>query len=273
MALSKLTAELYALYDNQQYDKCQQLLPPIQVELIKTNLFVPLAQNTASADSTNDLKVLQRIFEIGALLALLTNAYPQFENFFAQLRPFYQLRALHGPEKDTETTKIISLWLLYLLLQGWTLRFHVELELLVNSPLYDIGADRYLQFPIALERHLMEGNYIKIWRLLHAEDQACPEYTRFIGTLTHALRLEIAKLIDKTYTSLPVSNAKNMLYFPQEMGTLQFEQALRDDLGVSWRFDGLTIVIDRTEPADDLAGPAAVVNNVLNYADQIESIV
>lgn len=275
MALSKLTLELYSLFDSEQYDKCKQLLPPIQVELIKNNLFTPTAAATATADGINDLTISQRIFEIGALLLLLAHDYPNFENFFAQLRPFYADSKLHpNREIDTDTTKNILLYLLYLLLQGWTLKFHVELEVLYNLDRYDVDHDRYLQFPIALERHLMEGNYIKIWKLLKLENEVpCKEYTHFIDTLTHALRLEISKLIEKTYDTIPINNCKNMLYFPQEMSDAQFELVVREELGHTWRFDGANIIIDRDTTATTGPELELIINNVLNYADQIESIV
>lgn len=275
MAASKLTHELYSLFDAEKYDQCKALLPPIQIELIKNNLFVPLAANTATADSVEDLKISQRILEIGALSSLLSHDYANFENFFAQLRPFYASSALHPKQEvNTDTTKNISLYLLYLLSQGWTLKFHVELELLYNLDRYDIDQDKYLQFPIAVERHLMEGNYIKIWKLLKLEnDVPSREYTHFVDILTHALRQEISNLIEKTYDTIPVSNCKNMLYFPQEMSDSQFELVVRDEFGVDWKFQSGVITIDR-ERQDQHDKPAAsIVNNVLNYADQIESIV
>ena len=85
MSLQKLTAEIYSVYDKQDYQKCQQLLAPIKIELIKHNLLVPLDSNTQTEDQVNDLKIAQRILEIGALSSLLTNNYSGFESYFALL--------------------------------------------------------------------------------------------------------------------------------------------------------------------------------------------
>lgn len=121
MSLQKLTAEIYSVYDKQDYQKCQQLLAPIKIELIKHNLLVPLDSNTQTEDQVNDLKIAQRILEIGALSSLLTNNYSGFESYFAQLKPFYtngKIHNLNKPHLNTDSTKIISLFLLYLLSQG-----------------------------------------------------------------------------------------------------------------------------------------------------------
>ncbi|KAK6457268.1 SAC3/GANP/Nin1/mts3/eIF-3 p25 family-domain-containing protein [Scheffersomyces xylosifermentans] len=275
MSLQKLTAELYALFEQDKYSECQSLLPPIKIELIKHNLLVPLLSNTQTKDQVNDLRIAQRILEIGALSSLLSNNYQSFENYVAQLRPFYSNSKLHHKhELDTDATKIKSLYLLYLLSQGLISKFHTELEVIYNSPQYDVEKDKFLQFPVHLERNLMEGNYIKIWRLLKEEKNLpCQEYKHFISTLIQALRFEIAKSIEKTYESIPVNNCKNLLYFPQEQSDAVFEKTLQEELEVeNWKFDNGVIYFVKNE-AELSGNNSNVITNVLNYAEQIESIV
>lgn len=283
MSLQKLTAELYQSFDSKDFTQCQKLLPPIKIELTKHNLLVPLASNTVTPDQINDLKIAQKILEIGALLSLLSNQYLAFENYFAQLRPFYSHPKLVPTSTkllatlNSETTKIISLYLLYLLLQGSISKFHVEMEHVYHSADLDTERDRYLQFPINLERNLMEGNYIKIWKLLNESDAKlpCEEYTHFIDTLTTALRFEILRSLERTYLLLPINNCKSLLYFPQEQSDAVFEQILREQLEVNWVFrDGKVHFSTEPEESVDLAKTShAIIENVLNYAEQIESIV
>ena len=241
MSLQKLTAEIYSLFGKGDYQGCQQLLAPIKLELVKHDLLVPLPSNTTDKNQINDLRIAQRILEIGALSSLLTNNYSGFENYFAQLRPFYSNPKLHNLQKvhiNTDITKIISLYLLYLLSQGLISKFHVELEVIYNSSQYDAQQDKYLQFPINLESNLMEGNYIKIWKLLKEEKNLpCQEYTHFVDTLINALRFEIAKSLEKTYDSIPISNCKNLLYLPQELSDANFEKTLKETYQVdNWKF-------------------------------------
>lgn len=277
MSLQKLTAEIYSLFGKGDYQGCQQLLAPIKLELVKHDLLVPLPSNTTDKNQINDLRIAQRILEIGALSSLLTNNYSGFENYFAQLRPFYSNPKLHNLQKvhiNTDITKIISLYLLYLLSQGLISKFHVELEVIYNSSQYDAQQDKYLQFPINLESNLMEGNYIKIWKLLKEEKNLpCQEYTHFVDTLINALRFEIAKSLEKTYDSIPISNCKNLLYLPQELSDANFEKALKETYQVdNWKFEDGVIYFTKNENETNVDNQS-VIKNLLGYAEQIESIV
>lgn len=276
MALPKLAGELYQLFEQQKYEECQRLLTPIKIELIKHNLFVPTTANSSTADQVNDLKIAERILEIGALSSLFTNNDQGFENYYASLRPFYASTAVHQQKvTNTDATKVTSLYLIYLLSQGLISRFHVELESIFHSPQVNVEQDKYLQYPINLERHLMEGNYIKIWKLLQNNDLLpCPESKHFTESLINTLRFEIAKSIEKTNDSIPISNCKALLYFPQEQSDLAFEQVLKEQLDVAdWEFRNGEIYFNGSTQKDATLDNNAIVTNVLNYADQIESIV
>ncbi|KAK6461126.1 SAC3/GANP/Nin1/mts3/eIF-3 p25 family-domain-containing protein [Scheffersomyces coipomensis] len=284
MPLQKLSEELYKAFDQGDYTQCQKILPPIRIELIKHNLLVPLLNDNTNKNKINDLRISQRILEIGVLSSLLSHNYTNFENYFSQLKPFYLNKKLyHKHELNTDTTKIISLNLLYLLSKGLISKFHIELEIIYNSNQYNIDQDKYLQFPINLERNLMEGNYIKIWKLLNqTTNLPCFEYEHFIDTLIHALRFEISKSIEKTYKFLPINNCKNLLYFPQEQSDSQFEKELLEEFNINnWRFENGNIYFDQIEEDEDLDLDSGnepikenpIIKNVLNYSEQIESIV
>lgn len=276
MTLPSLSAELYALHDAKDYAGCLKLLSPIKIELIKHNLLVPLPSNTSSEEQLNDLKIAERILEIGCYSLLFVSDYDSFESNFSQLRPFYSCRQLHqNHEHTTEATKIISLYLIYLLLQGRISRFHVELEYIVNTDTFDVDKDKYLQYPIELEKNLMEGNYIQVWRLLQNDASLpCPEFGHFKDTLVNTLRYEIAKSLEKTNKKIPVLNCKTLLYFPQEQSDLAFEQVLKLQLDVSgWEFRDGFIHFDIEHKNDSISDNSAIIKNVLCYAELIESIV
>lgn len=277
MSLQKLTAELYQLFEKEDYAQCQRLLPPVKIELIKHNLLVPLPSNSSTNNQLNDLKIAERILEIGLLSSLLVNNHQGFENYFAQLRPFYAHPKLHGQKEiNTDATKIISLYLLYLLSQGSISKFHIELENIYSCSQYDVDKDVFLQFPINLEKNLMEGNYIKIWKLLKQElALPCKEYTHFIDTLINALRFEIARSLEKTYESLPINNCKSLLYYPQEQSDAVFESLLKEELEVdNWDFkDGKVTFGASGSEKNSVSDNSALVTNVLSYAEQLESIV
>lgn len=275
--LQSITQELYNSFEKEDYQSCEKLLVPIKIELIKHNLLVPLTNNTTSQDQINDLKISQKILEIGALTSLILNNYEGFENYYSQLKPFYGNSKIHlKKEHNSNSTKIISLYLIYLLSQGLISKFHIELESLSYYQQYNIELDKYLQFPINLEKHLMEGNYIKIWNLLNNDKNLpCQEYGIFIDTLVNALRLEIAQSLEKTYESVPISNCKNLLYYPQEESDSVFEQTIAQDLQVDWVVkDGYVYFNDNSPETNHKYNDSSkLINNVLNYAEQIESII
>lgn len=276
MALPKLSGELYNLFEQGKYQDCQTILPPIKIELIKHNLLVPLPSNTKTENELNDLKIAERILEIGALSLLFLSEYQTFESTFASLRPFYLCPQLHATKEfNTEATKVISLYLIYLISQGLISKFHIELEYIYNTAFFDVENDQYLQYPIELEKNLMEGNYIKIWKLLQNDALLpCPECRHFKDTLINTLRYEIAKSIEKTNKKIPISNCKTLLYFPQEQSDVSFEQALKLELDVNgWEFNDGFIHFQPDKKNDSISDNAAIIKNVLCYAELIESIV
>lgn len=275
MSLQALTTELYKSFDGEDYDKCQKILVPIKIELIKHNLLVPIYNNTKTEEQINDLKITQKILEIGALSSLLLNEYEGFENYFSQLKPFYTNSKIHAKkEHNTNCTKIISLNLIYLLSQGLISKFHIELENLSYYQQFDIENDKYLQFPINLEKSLMEGNYIKIWKLLNNEDNLpCQEFKIFIDTLMNALRFEIAKSLEKSYTSIPINNCKNLLYIPQEESDSNFKQLI-NELQMNWTFENGYVYFNSDDNDEmNVDNSNKIISDVLHYADQIESII
>lgn len=225
----------------------------------------------------SDLKNAERILEIGALSALLDHSYIAFENSIASLKPFYACGKLHGQkETTTESTKVTALYLLYLLSQGHLSKFHLELEAIYNSPHVNVEKDAYLSFPIDLERNMMEGNYLKIWKLLQDDSTLpCPEFEHFRSTLVSTLRLEIAKSIEKTNTSIPISNCKTLMHFGQEHLDSAFEEMLKAQMDVdNWVFkDGVIYFANVNANESGALDNSQAVRNLLNYAEQIESIV
>lgn len=269
--LQQLTQELIQCFESNDYEKCQKLLVPIKIELIKNKLLIPIINKSVTKDQLNDYKICQNILEIGALSSLNLQNYSSFENYYNQLRPFYY-GTLHTKSLNTQCTKIISLYLVYLLSQGLISKFHIELENLGFFPQYDLFKDNYLAFPVNLEKNLMEGNYIKIWNLLNdSSNLPCSEYNIFTETLVNALRYEIAKSLERAYTSIPINNCKNLLYYQQQDSDNLFLENLQD-LGMNWNIKNGYIYFSHEDMEED-ADDNKIMKNVLNYAEQIESII
>lgn len=77
-----------------------------------------------------------------------------------------------------------GLYLLLLLTQGRYSEFHSELETLGTRAKEGGGAgeiegDRFLGYPIKLERWLMEGSYDRVWKAMKSREVPSEEYGVF----------------------------------------------------------------------------------------------
>ncbi|CAI4447507.1 BAI_1a_G0017420.mRNA.1.CDS.1 [Saccharomyces cerevisiae] len=218
-SLAELTKSLSIAFENGDYAACEKLLPPIKIELIKNNLLIPdlSIQNDIYL---NDLMITKRILEVGALASIQTFNFDSFENYFNQLKPYY-FSNNHKLSESDKKSKLISLYLLNLLSQNNTTKFHSELQYL-DKHIKNLEDDSLLSYPIKLDRWLMEGSYQKAWDLLQSGSQNISEFDSFTDILKSAIRDEIAKNTELSYDFLPLSNIKALLFFNNEKETEKF---------------------------------------------------
>lgn len=152
-------ADLNKIVRDLKSKKDASLLPKAKIALLKQNALTPSPQTPKAT-----LVAAREIFELGALISIRNKDSEGFTRFVAQLQPFYDL-----PESTlkagTERNKITGLYLLLLLVKGDYAGFHTELEGLETFGV-EVEADKYLGYPVKLERWLMEGSYDKVWKAL-----------------------------------------------------------------------------------------------------------
>ena len=82
-----------------------------------------------------------------------------------------------------QKNKITGLYLLLLLTQRDYAGFHTELEGLElrdgNKGVGAVEGDKYLGYPIKLERWLMEGSYDLVWKAMASREVPSEEYGVF----------------------------------------------------------------------------------------------
>jgi 26S proteasome regulatory subunit N12 len=92
---------------------------------------------------------------------------------------------LQSKQPSKERSKITGLYLLLLLSQGDYAGFHTLLESLIvgegesegQSTIRGGGGleeDKYIKYPVELERSLMEGSYDQVWRKTSGKDGVVP---------------------------------------------------------------------------------------------------
>mgnify|MGYP002717583861 CR=1 FL=1 len=82
-----------------------------------------------------------------------------------------------------------------------------------------------------LERSLMEGSYSRVWSLCRPSSSSAslplPEFSHFTPTLLQTVRNEIAACDERAYESLPVRDARTLLFLESDQEVQEFAQSVR----------------------------------------------
>lgn len=302
--LNTLVPELQNALERKQLDAANGLLSKAKRALLVQNALIP-----TPSTPTQLVVVARQVLELGALVSIRQTDAQTFTRYYQQLQPFYDLeRHVDGPEQPSsqvdfstsQRSKITGLYLLLLLSSGDSANFHTVLEGLVEEASLKGGRiedDAYIKYPVELERNLMEGSYDKVWRETKSERVPDEDFGLFSNVsldsllldaleifwaclltnlpqvLIGTIRSEIADCSEKAYPSLPISNAKNLLFLESEGAVIEFAQQrgwiLRDG---RIYFPVEPEAATRSEK-DILVASGTVIENTLGYARELETIV
>ncbi|KAG9251672.1 SAC3/GANP/Nin1/mts3/eIF-3 p25 family-domain-containing protein [Emericellopsis atlantica] len=265
--LSQIVAQLKKS-PSMSYSDANTLLSKAKIALLNLKALTP---NAAVPQST--LALARETYEQGALFAIRARNPEAFTRYVQQLQPFYELPSSRLPPNLSERNKVTGLSLLLLLTQGRYAEFHSELESLANREGGggDVEGDKYLGYPIRLERWLMEGSYDRVWKAMKSSEVPCDEYSVFSEILKNQIRSEIASSSERAYPSLPISSTKSLLFLDSEGDVISFAQHR------GWIVrDGSIFFPDATEGEDGTHTKEMsqmVIENALGYARELETIV
>lgn len=232
------------------------------------------------------LALARDVYEQGALFSIRARNPEAFTRYVAQLQPYYELLPATAAAAG-ERNRVTGLYLLLHLTQGRYAEFHSELETLATRARQQDGAgeienDRFLGYPIKLERWLMEGSYDRVWKAMKSREVPSEEYGVFSEILTSQIRSEIASSSERAYPSLPLSSTKSLLFLDSEGAVVDFARqrgwAVRDGhiyfpTSASSLDDGEEVVLDDGENDDEQEFSRMVIENALGYARELETIV
>ncbi|KAI5460279.1 SAC3/GANP/Nin1/mts3/eIF-3 p25 family-domain-containing protein [Mariannaea sp. PMI_226] len=251
------------------YSEANKLLSKAKLALLQLKALTP-GPNTPA----HILPLARETYEQGALFAIRARNPPDFTRYVQQLQPFYELPSNVLRPNISERNKVTGLSLLLLLTQGLYAEFHTELESLANREGgdVDVEGDRYLGYPIRLERWLMEGSYDRVWKAMKSSEVPCDEYSVFSEILKNQIRSEIASSSERAYPSLPISSTKSLLFLDSEGDVISFARHR------GWIVrDGQIFFPDTTDTAESGAQAKdvsqMVIENTLGYARELETIV
>ncbi|KAL9127982.1 MAG: hypothetical protein Q9217_003243 [Psora testacea] len=290
MSTHDLTTTLHQLQSHPppSPEKISSLLSTAKRQLLQLDALLP-----TSSTSPEILHLARETLETGALLSIRLQNPNAFTRYFQQLAPFYELPASsYRPQGEGQRSKVTGLYLLLLLTKGDYAEFHTVLEGLETEMGAEQGqrnngleADRFIGYPVKLERWLMEGSYDRVWKAVGREGGPSEEFGVF-SEASHAPHMtipkpygaddnnaEIASCSEKAYPSLPIPNAKNLLFLDSEGAVVNFAQSrgwvVKD--GRIW-FPLQQGEEGRTEK-EILVASEQVIENTIGYARELETIV
>ncbi|KAL7619947.1 regulatory particle non-ATPase [Parahypoxylon ruwenzoriense] len=261
----------------QPYAEASSLLSKAKIALLHLHAATP-----SPGASPSHLSLARDIYEQGALFAIRARNPDAFTRYVAQLQPFYELPPdSSGLAPSADRNRVTGLYLLLLLTQGRYAEFHSELETLGTreAGAGDIERDRFLGYPVKLERWLMEGSYDRVWKAMKSREVPSEEYGVFSEILTSQIRSEIASSSERAYPSLPLSSTKSLLFLDSEGAVVEFARqrgwAIRD--GHIYFPSGASAAAAEgggaEEAEDEKEISRMVIENTLGYARELETIV
>ncbi|KAG6358253.1 hypothetical protein INS49_014137 [Diaporthe citri] len=294
--LQQILSQLKSQSSTLSYADAAPLLSKAKLQLLKLNALSPSPATITSNKQQQQqqppqsvLTLARETYEQGALYSIRARDPEAFTRYVAQLAPFYELPASVLPPSLAERNRVTGLYLLLLLTQGRYAEFHSELESLAaregGGATADVEGDRFLGYPIRLERWLMEGSYDRVWKAMKSREVPSEEFAVFSEILTSQIRSEIASSSERAYPSLPISSTKSLLFLDSEGAVIEFARSR------GWTLkDGRIYFPKEAEAAaaggegddDDEAAAGAggkeemsklVIENALGYARELETIV
>lgn len=309
--LRSILSELHTSLEQKQLDQAQTLLSRAKRTLLQLNALIPTPSTPEPL-----LSLAREALELGAITSIRQGDAPSFTRYYQQLLPFYDaerhIYATSGSNAQvdmstSQRSKITGLYLLLLLSMGNNTDFHTVLEgLVVEASLngYSVEDDPYIKYPVELERSLMEGSYDKVWRETKSERVPAEDFGLFSSVryfyrdfflilssmanvqilvfgekvLVGTIRSEIADCSEKAYPSLPISNAKNLLFLDSEGAVVEFAKERKWILKDGRVFfpvheQGPQGQGGQRSEKDILQASGTIIENSIGYARQLETIV
>lgn len=286
--LEGILKQLHSNISSNNHKTSQQLLTKAKIALLHHNALVPSSQSSPKV-----LELAQQTLELGALISIRLEDPPAFTRYYQQLQPFYSLPSdkYSALRKHSQRSKITGLYLLLLLSQGDYAGFHTlleGLEVAADHSTRSLEEDDSIQYPIRLESWLMEGSYDRVWEETKSERVPSEEFAIFSNVrtlkafgqfpqltrrqiLVNTIRAEVASCSERAYGSIPIANAKNLLFLDSEGSVVSFSE------GRGWHVKDGRIDFPDYEAAageaDVLGMSGQVIENTLGYARELETIV
>ncbi|USP75231.1 hypothetical protein yc1106_02505 [Curvularia clavata] len=267
--LCSVLSQLHQTLKSHNYQQSTSLLSKAKLSLLHLNALIP-----SESTPRKHLQLARETLELGAIISIRLKDTESFTRYFQQLQPFYALPETVLPSEGSNLSKVTGLYLLLLLSEGDYAGFHTLLETLEVAAAQagaKLEADQFIQYPVRLEQALMEGSYDKVWVETKSERVPGEEFGLFTEILIGTIRKEIASCSERAYPSIPISDAKSLLFLDSEGSVVNFARES------GWLVKDGRIYFPQQEDdyvsKDILVTSDQVIENTLGYARELETIV
>ncbi|KAJ2711802.1 regulatory particle non-ATPase [Coemansia spiralis] len=243
---------------NPNLEAIRPQLSQLKVGLVK----LAMQSGQAMADPAS-LELQRSVTELGAEFSIKAGDIAAFERYLAQLEPFY-FGGRMGLAESKVMYPLIGLNLLRMLSENLIADFHTMLE---RIDLEQLQTNPFIVHPVKLEQALMEGSYKKVWQA--RSEVPTPEYVFFMDIFMSTIRNEVASCVEKSYKSLPLADAKSVLFFSNLDGLLKFAKERE------WTVSPAEKRITFQAAADNARAfqGESIMKQTLAYARELERIV
>jgi 26S proteasome regulatory subunit N12 len=164
---------------------------------------------------------------------------------------------------STKKNSVLGLYLLYLLSQNKISEFHSVLQ---SIPTAD-HADLYINVPVSLEQHFVDGNYSKV---LATKNVPLEDYNFFINRFINTVRSEIAKSAKVAYSKLTVKDACEIFMLNS---VDELKEFVSNEPNMSVENGKVVFAVDQNANDQNAIPAVKMMYQVLDYALELEKIV
>jgi len=255
---------------NPDLNACGAILNELKIFLLDLSFLPSTGQSVGKEEAT----LARQILEQGCFWGIKKGDIASFDRFYAQLKHYYFDLNTDG-EQLQYRNELIGAYLLSLLSQNRNSEFHIELEVLDPSLVHSHNknndtTDSFLRYPVLLEQYLIEGSTNKFFKAC-LEESPSDSYKFFTNILVQTVRGDIADCVEKSFISLPLSDAKRVLFISDD-NTLQALAAEK-----KWTVGEQNGVkcynFEKEPPKVEVIPSKSLIKKSLAYAKEMERIV
>lgn len=192
-----------------------------------------------------------------------------FDIAFQQIKQFYYEFSHIIPESSRKLY-FVGLYLLHLLSSNRNTEYCFELEFLGPKDYLD----EHISLPIEIEQCISEGNYNKLLNLNRAVSD--PAYHFYLDKLSMSIKYQIAMSIQKSFTSLFVKDALDLLLMSNtsELSTYILEELIKNpNQDIQWVIQDDKLHFREVSKDKNFVPSHKIVSDTIKLAQEIEKII